>query len=233
MLASFPVKLVKTIFLKTKVFGNCPNRQMAYEDTSTENYLWKLGNKRESMWYLNQDHSLSLSSTPAQWGRDSPPDWCHREHRVPSLPRTQMEGFLSGRGRMSAFSSCSKCLVAETRSQVSATEKQGLLSCTQPPMYNGGSTLTWLLFLWFMRPWIHTRRGKLREPQASAPFSLEEFLVPRMEVTLKRYLTVSLPSDPWCRDFCLGREAGHKAESSSSLSMELPSFASLSEEIQA
>lgn len=31
---------------------------MAYEDTSIEKYLWKIGNESKSMWYLNQGHTL-------------------------------------------------------------------------------------------------------------------------------------------------------------------------------
>lgn len=124
-----------------KAFRNCPNGRTAYEDTSIEKYLWKISNESKSMWYLNQDHALSFPlqlsevGIPLQTG-------VTRKIEFPLSPEPRQRAFFLEGAGCQHFSSCPKCLAAEARSQVSATEKKGPLSCAQPPMYNGGSTET-------------------------------------------------------------------------------------------
>lgn len=117
---------------------------MAYEEISIQNYLWKLGNKSESVWYLNCDYPLSLPVQLSEVEITLQTGVKNTGLFLPLEPRGR--AFFLVRVSCHYFSSCLKCLVAEIRSQENTIEKKEFLSCAQPPMKKVGSTKTWVTF---------------------------------------------------------------------------------------
>lgn len=138
---------------------------------------------------------------------------------LPPAPRGR--AFFVGGTGCQKFSSCFKLLRLGPR----LVELRIRDSFLMPSLHCGIEVLLrpWSLFPWLMKSWFHTR-GKLRKPQISAPSSIQ-FLVLRVEVASERNWPSAMPYSPGSEIFCLGREAGHKTYSYSSVPKKLSSFA--------
>lgn len=66
------------------------------------NKIYENSVRKAKVWYLNQGRFL-LSLLSVQRGSNSTPDCCSQEHGAPTLPRSQVEGFLPRRSRASVF----------------------------------------------------------------------------------------------------------------------------------
>lgn len=158
---------------------------------------------------------LPHTSLPPQQGKDATSDWYSQQHREPSSYSLQLEGFLPGRSRMSAFlillpvtchwgcvpgECCHRWLLPSPYSgnAGSATENAGARS----PL------------LGFTRWWFHIRRGKLRTPWVLLPLYLalrnETEGVSQREVCHCPHPQIQSPGS----NILPGTELGHKMDSS-------------------
>ena len=108
----------------------------------------------------------------------STPGCCSREHRAPSFPSSEPEGFLRVGAGLQHFSSSPSCLLLRRLSWASVVQRWKPLTCTQLPLmewrlYLGHGVLKILgpqkPFSWLMKQWFQARRVKPRDLRLLSP----------------------------------------------------------------